>query len=60
MQGLFPPNNKHHTVETRDEEHFKALYADTNRYRDSPILYMQTLLNNDNKRRKTGNNLWHI
>ena len=59
MLGLFPPNDKHHIMETRDEEHFKVLYAHTNRYRDSPIIYMQTLLNNDIKRRKTENNLWH-
>ena len=60
MKALFPPNIKEHTMETRDEEHFKVFFSNTNRYRDSPIIYMQTLLNNDVKRRKHENNLWNI
>ena len=41
MPGLFPPNNKHQIMETRDEEHFEVLYAYTNRYRDSSMMTHQ-------------------
>ena len=60
MSQLFPPNNKQHIMKTRESEHFKVNHANTNRLQQSPILYMQNLLNNEVKRKKQEELQWNI
>lgn len=60
IKKLFPPNNKQHIMYTRDEDHFNVLHANTNRYKDSPIIYMQNILNREIRRRRNENMLWNI
>ena len=45
MKHLFPGNMKNHTMKTRNEEQFHVEHFNTERLRDSPIIYMQRLLN---------------
>ena len=49
MKHLFPPNDKSHIMDTRNHEHFKVFKAHTNRLQESPIIYMQKLLNTEVK-----------
>ena len=51
MKNLFPPNNRTHIMIPRQHEHFQVLKANTNRFKESSIIYMQNQLNNDIKRR---------
>ena len=60
MQSLFPPNNRTHPMDTRNHEHFQVDFAHTERMKDSPILYMQNLLNNEVKERKEVASIWNI
>ena len=60
MKSLFPPNKSTHTMKTRDHEHFKVFHANTNRYKESPIIYIQNLLNNEIKRRQEEDKMWTI
>ena len=41
-------------------EHFQVLKTNTKRFKESPIVHMQNILNNDIKRRMEKNNLWNI
>ena len=45
FQHLFPKNNKTHTMKTRNPKKFQVTRAFTERLKRSPIIYMQTLLN---------------
>ena len=45
MKYLFPQNKKVHQMETRFEETFEINHANTERLKNSPIIYMQRLLN---------------
>ena len=45
MKHLFPPNPKIHTMLTRFEESYDVNNAHTTRLQNSPIIYMQRLLN---------------
>ena len=47
LNDLFPHKSKYHKMETRKEEHYKVTHAHTERFRNSPILTMQRMLNND-------------
>ena len=48
---MFPLNEKNHKMETRREEKYKVEFANTDRKKDSPIIYMQKLLNqNENNK----------
>ena len=58
MKSLFPPNKSSHTMELRDHEHFQVFHANTNRYKESPIIYMQNLLNNEIKQRQEADKIW--
>ena len=60
MKNLFPPNQSSHTMNTRDHEHFQVFHANTKRLQDSPIIYMQNLLNNEIKRRQQEAQMWTI
>ena len=46
---MFPMNKKQHDMETRQEEKFNVQFANTNRLKNSPIIYMQKLLNENEK-----------
>ena len=60
MKHFFPPNTKDHDMITRDPNHFKVFYANTERYKNGPIIYMQNLLNTEVKRRMRQDNIWNI
>ena len=60
MKYLFPPNNKVHIMETRDMEHFKVFHANTERFKNGPIIYMQNLLNTEVRRRIQQNEKWNV
>ena len=42
---MFPLNKKTHNMESRKPEKFKVLHANTSRFQNSSIIYMQKLLN---------------
>ena len=48
LRDLFPIRSKEHTMKTRRNEKYKVFKAHTDRYRNSPILTMQRLLNKAN------------
>ena len=60
MKDLFPPNDSKHIMQQREPEHFKVLFARTNRFRESPIIYMQNMLNSEIQRKKNQDKLWNI
>ena len=45
MKHLFPKNKKSHVMVTRFEEIHEVNHANTERLKNSPIVYMQRLLN---------------
>ena len=45
MKKYFPTNNKTHLMKTRNPEEFQIENAHTERLKNSPIVYMQGLLN---------------
>ena len=47
LDDLFPEKIKIHSMETRHSEKFDVLYANTERMKNSSIVYMQNLLNKD-------------
>ena len=48
-EHLFPINSEEHEMETRKREKYKVNFANTNRMKNSPIIYMQKLLNKNEK-----------
>ena len=57
LNDLLPLNDKCHDMKTRDYEHYKVDFANTERLKKSSIINIQTLLNEDfrqNKKRKCG------
>ena len=44
----------------RQYEHFQVLKANTDRFRESPIIHMQNQLNDDIKGRNEQDKLWNI
>ena len=58
MKVLFPPNNRTHDMKPRSLEHFQILFANTERLKRSPIIYMQTLLNKETERKINLDKLW--
>ena len=47
INDLFPHRSKYHNMKTRKGEHYKVTHANTERFRNSPILTMQRMLNTD-------------
>ena len=47
LTHMFPQNKKAHQMETRMPEKFKVYHANTERFKNSSIIYMQNLLNQD-------------
>ena len=48
---MFPKNTKLHTMEKRKKEVYKVQHANTGRLKNSAIIYMQNLLNEDEQKR---------
>ena len=44
-KDIFPENSKEHKMITRNPNRFKVNHANTSRFRNSAIIYMQNLLN---------------
>jgi hypothetical protein len=49
MKAMFPVNEKFHSMNTRNEEKYKVQFANTGRLQKSSIIYMQKLLNENEK-----------
>ena len=45
LKHMFPLNVKSHTMETRKDEKYKVQFANTERLKNSAVIYMQNLLN---------------
>ena len=58
MKNLFPPNNIIHTMVPRIIEPFQVLKAKTERLKNSPIIFMQNLLNTEANRKIAQDKLW--
>ena len=46
---MFPLNEKEHEMKTRDTERYKVQFALTERLKNSPVIYMQRLLNEQDR-----------
>ena len=49
IKHMFPLNEKRHDMETRNEDKFKVQFAYTTRLKNLPIVYMQKLINKNEK-----------
>ena len=47
METYFEENLKSHMMQTRDPESYKVTFAHTQRLKNSPVIYMQGLLNQE-------------
>ena len=47
LTDLFPKQKKHDVIKTRKHENYQVNFANTERLKNSSILYMQNQLNND-------------
>ena len=45
LKHIFPLNNKNHQMDTRDQEKYFVQFANTERFQNSAIIYMQRLIN---------------
>ena len=45
----FPENSKNHVMKTRKQEKYQVQYANTKRFKESALIYMQNLLNQQEK-----------
>ena len=54
MKHMFPLNDKSHNMNTRNDEKYKVQFANTDRLKDSAIIYMQNILN-ENERKNHAN-----
>ena len=59
MKNLFPPNNRTHIMTPRTIEPFQVYKANTERLKNSPIIFMQNLLNTETKRKLEQDKLWN-
>ena len=57
LNDLFPEYENNHLMKTRYNEKFKVLYANTDRMKNSSIIYMQNLLNKEYKEDNRRNTL---
>ena len=49
LNDLFPINDKKHKMKTRTKEKYKVEFANTERYKNSSVITMQKMLNDDAK-----------
>ena len=47
LSNLFPEQKKHNFIKTRKHEKYKVNFANTERLKNSSILFMQNQLNSD-------------
>ena len=59
MKGLFPPNYRTHNMTPRHHEHFQVFRANTERMKQSPIISMQKLLNENIRKKIENDKLWN-
>ena len=59
MKQIFLVNNITHEMIPRKHENYQINKVNTNRLKDSPVPYMQNLLNIDNQRKIEQNKLWN-
>ena len=52
LKDLFPENSKDHCMQTRHQEKYKVLHANTDRLKTSSIIQMQNLLNKEHMQMK--------
>ena len=52
LNDLLPKNEKCHEMQTRNIEHYKVDFANTERLRKSSIISIQTMLNDDYRQKK--------
>ena len=52
VSHMFPLNKKEHAMETRLEDKFKVQFSNTTRLKNSPIKYIQKLLNENEKKKQ--------
>ena len=45
LEHMFPENVKPHGMNTRNEERYRVQFANTDRLKNAPIIYIQNLLN---------------
>ena len=49
LNDLFPLNDKKHAMKTRKDDKYRVEFANTDRYKNSSIIKMQNMLNEDAK-----------
>ena len=54
LSHMFPLNQKNHKMETRHEEKYMVQFAHTTRLKNSPLIYMQKLLNQNEENDGSG------
>ena len=59
MKHLFPTNKSTHVMDPRNHELFHVNHANTERMKNSPVIYMQNLLNTEARRNMEINSLWN-
>ena len=47
LKDLFPLNDKQHKMQTRNNEKYEVMFANTNRLKDGSIITMQKMLNDN-------------
>ena len=47
LDDLFPEQKKHESIQTRNHEKYKVNFANTERLKNSSIIFMQNQLNSD-------------
>ena len=45
LKNMFPLKAKHHNMDTRNQSKFQVQHAKNERLKNSPVIYMQNLLN---------------
>ena len=55
MNDLFPVNDKIHKMKTRDDDKYKVKFANTGRLKNSSIISMQNMLNENEKNKNRKN-----
>ena len=50
LNDLFPINNKIHKMKTREDDKYQVQFANTGRLKQSSIITMQNMLNDDAKK----------
>ena len=52
---ILPENDKQHDMETRNQEKYKVQFANTKRLKDSSIINMQNILNQEDREHRKRN-----